>query len=561
MFDFFKKSLANRLLLSFIGIGFLPFVIFLVYTLVLSEQQIVKKLIADQHHEAQVISKLIDTHLNSLTKEVSFLAKLELMDDVLADDADKRISRLLKQKRDDYALNLNFFLVKSSSEIIASSDIDILTKRFLHVEKLNAKNGNFFIYKNLYIYTEVFASFDNKKSLGYLVLEYDLDNLNIFLENAKDSKAYISSSGKKISIGDNPNLQFLIKGNKNSINIGKYLIVYKKMDNILKDWYIFYAVEKHKALEFFYNFILFMLYLSPFILILVLFISWKSSKYIVKPIEDLTLVTDEIIHTKDYTRYLDMVCEDEIGHLANAFNTLLNTTDKSIDASEAKSSFISNMSHELKTPLNAIIGFSQYLITYEKLTDEQLDIVSKIESSSQYLLEMIHGILDIAKIEAGKMDIKFQDINLINILQESVDMLEPLADDKGLKLFLHVENFKKQNLQSDIKLLKQIIINLISNAIKFTEEGTVKIELTNQEDTVIIKVIDTGIGIKQEQMSKLFKDFSRIESHLQTKHKGTGLGLSLSKKLAEVLNGKVWLESDGKNTGTTAILSLKRFKK
>ncbi len=557
MFNFFKKSLANRLLISFLTIGFLPFLIFLVYTLVLSETQIVKKLISDQHHEVEVMSKLIDTHLNSLSKEVSFLARLEVMDDVLAQDLDKRVSRLLKQKKDDYELDLDFFFVDKDANILASSNIELLEKKFFGANSFKFQKGSFIEADELFMYAKVYASFDSKKSLGYLILKYSLENLKVYFEHKKDANAYMYNPKSSLYIGSNNGLSIVIKSTKDSINIEKDLVVYKKMNNMLKDWYIFYAVEKHTALAFFYNFNLFMLYLSPFILLLVIFISLKFSRYIVKPIKDLTLITDEIVHSKDYSRYLDMASEDEVGKLAESFNTLLNTTDKSIDASEAKSSFISNMSHELKTPLNAIIGFSQYLITYEKLSDEQLDIVSNIENSSQYLLEMIHGILDIAKIEAGKVDINIQKQNILELCQECFSMLEPLADDKGLGFEFMVKDCSLELIDTDEKIFKQILINLLSNAIKYTQNGEVKLMLSNTRNELLVKVIDNGIGIPKDEMPKLFKEFSRIDNKLSSKQKGTGLGLSLSKKLANVIEADISLESDGLSYGTTAIFSLK----
>jgi len=557
MTDFFKKSLANRLLFSFISIGFLPFIIFLIYTLVLSETKIVNKLILDQHHNVEVVSKLIKTHLTSLDKEVSFLSRLDVMDDILADDIDKRISRLLEQKKEDYSLSLEFFVVSNNNKIIASSSKDKLSNNCSLKQKFSKNKGIFFLNENLYIYNKIFASFDKTETIGILILEYKLDNLRVFLDNSRQEHAFMMKKDKSLYIGNRPSFDITIKNKKGSVSLDNYLVVYQKMDNILKDWYIFYMVKKDIALYFFYNFIHFMLYLSPFILVLIIVVSVKFSKYIFKPIEKLTNLTDEIIVSKEYSKYLDMVSEDEIGRLANSFNTLLNTTDKTIDASDAKSAFISNMSHELKTPLNAIIGFSQYLISYENLTDEQLDIVSNIESSSQYLLEMIHGILDIAKIEAGKVDININTCDCKSLAQECFSMLEPLAQDKDLSFDFNYEKYTLKKFKTDEKIFKQILLNLLSNAIKYTKKGSINLELSNTTKEVFVKIKDSGIGIEKEEMPKLFKEFSRIDNTLSSKQKGTGLGLSLSKKLAQVLDADIYLKSDGLNKGTEAIFVLK----
>ena len=556
-FDFIKNSLSKRLLFAFVSIGALPFGIFLIYTLILSESKIVTKLVSEQHHHTQLLSKTINNHLNGLSKEVSFLARLDVMDDIISEDLDKRISRLLNHKIEDYNLNLDFLVIDENARVIASSNKDKLLKKCLLSQELKERKGSFLLEKQLYIYAKVFASFDEEKALGYLILEYDLENLTQFLQDSKNGFAYLKSPDDRLLIGTKPDINLDIKSTKDSISVGEYLVVYQQMQGFLKEWYIFYAVEKDVALGFFYNFIRFMLYLSPFIVLLIGFIAYKFSHYIVKPIEELTELTDEIVVSKDYSKYLDMASTDEIGRLAKSFNTLLNTTDKTIFASEAKTSFISNMSHELKTPLNAIIGFSQYLISYEKLTDEQLDIVSNMEASSQYLLEMIHGILDIAKIESGKMDVDLSECNCLELLQECFTMLEPLAEDKGLEFSLEAEKYTPEMITTDTKIFKQIVLNLLSNAIKYTQEGSVVLELSNHEG-LSVRVHDTGVGIKEEEMGKLFKEFSRIDTGLSSEQKGTGLGLSLSKKLAHLIGGDIVLQSAGEHQGVIAEFILKK---
>jgi len=556
VFDFFKNSLANRLLFSFIGIGALPLVIFLVYALVLSEAKIVNKLIQDQHHELEVMKNRIDTHLSSLSKEVAFLARLDVMDDILSEDIDKRISRLLKQKQNDFHLNVSFNVINKEGIIIASSDINKILEEAFLTEPSWKKNGYVFLKKKLYIYSKIYASFEKEKYLGVLFVDYDLENINQYLKEAKGAYAYISN--QDIYIGNKPDFELKIASHKGDFSVGDYLVVHQEMKAILKDWDLVYVLEKQNALGFFYDFIYLILYLSPFIFILTVLIAYKFSRYIIKPIEQLTQVTDEIILSKDYSKLLQMRSNDEVGRLVHSFNTLLKTTDKSLDASQAKSAFISNLSHELKTPLNAIIGFSQYLISYEDLSDEQLDIVSNIESSSQYLLEMIYGILDIAKIEAGKMDVHLQDLDLVVLAKDCFNMLEPLAEDKNLSFELDCINCDSIFCYSDAKIIKQILINLMSNAIKFTNEGSIYISLSETKEGCVVEVKDSGIGIEKEQIGKLFKDFSQIETTLVHKQKGTGLGLSLSKKLAKLIGGDIHLQSEGVEKGVRARLILKK---
>jgi signal transduction histidine kinase len=658
-------------------IGFLPFITLLIYTLYLSETKIVNKIINEQFNKTNSITKQINNQIDSLQKEVAFIASLDLMDDILADDIDKRISRLLTQKSNDLNLKNSFMVVNNSSIIIASSDVnEILNK--LDVDKSMKKSSGTYIQdKTLYIYSKINASFNKAKRLGFLILKYDLDNLDIFLTHKFDTHSYIINPHSGLDIGNQISFHLNYTKNKSSLITSEHLIVYKRMDSIFKNWYIVYAVDKSVALVFLYDFIRFMLYISIPIFIIIILISIKYARGIVKPIEELTFTTDEITNTRNYSAQLSINSKDEIGILTNSFNDMLKTTssalnkleeenklrlkrftqlievlntiiqtkdeeecietsinqikaltnkdnlsfnkdeiqdinkshislfvtdfeknekvhfgyielgldsiddenerkfydsigtmitlqldrirliDRTMSASRAKSAFISNMSHELRTPLNAIIGFSQFLIAYEELTDDQQDTVANIETSAHYLLSMINEILDIAKIEAGKMEAHFENINILELVKSSHTMLLPLANDKHLEFNLTADNFIDKEYKTDPKMFKQIVVNLISNAIKFTQEGFVSLELYNNQESIYVKVKDSGIGISKDDIKRLFNDFTQVENVMQKKHKGTGLGLSLSKKMANILGGDVILESDGLDKGTTSLFSTK----
>jgi signal transduction histidine kinase len=226
-------------------------------------------------------------------------------------------------------------------------------------------------------------------------------------------------------------------------------------------------------------------------------------------------------------------------------------------ASEAKSTFISGMSHELRTPLNAIIGFSQYLITYETLSDEQIDTMGKIEKAAMHLLSMINEILDIAKIEAGKIELTCKETLLIPQLEDCIEILQPLAEEKNIIMTLerHVE--EDFIFYTDAKLLKQIIINLLSNAIKFTDKGSIRLHVSEENQKLHIHVIDTGIGISKEDLSRVFDEFTQLNNSKMRKAKGTGLGLSLSRHIALSLGGSLTLQSEGLHQGTQANLIFK----
>jgi signal transduction histidine kinase len=228
--------------------------------------------------------------------------------------------------------------------------------------------------------------------------------------------------------------------------------------------------------------------------------------------------------------------------------------EKTQAASQAKSAFIANMSHELRTPLNSVIGFSQFLQSINEFPQDYINVPKNIETAGKHLLSMINDILDMAKIEAGKVEIAKETINATDVVAEVCAISSSLASAKKIS-FSAEQNFKGE-LFSDPKLLKQILLNLISNAIKFTEEGDVTLSVREDEKNVVFAVKDSGIGLSKEDIAKLFTDFTQIENPLQKKYKGTGLGLSLCKKLALYLGGDVVIESEGVGKGSTAILNI-----
>jgi len=211
---------------------------------------------------------------------------------------------------------------------------------------------------------------------------------------------------------------------------------------------------------------------------------------------------------------------------------------------QLKSMFLASMSHELRTPLNSIIGFTGWLLMDMEgdLNEEQKKQLTMVENSADHLLGLINDILDISKIEADKVELVIEKFEIAEVVNDVVDSVLPLAKDKGLKL---VSNFPEELvLNSDKRRIKQILMNLVSNAIKFTDQGIVKIDVKslNNKDLEVI-VSDSGIGIKNEDMELLFKPFQQIDMSSTKKHEGTGLGLYLCKKLAELLHGDISVKS------------------
>lgn len=224
-------------------------------------------------------------------------------------------------------------------------------------------------------------------------------------------------------------------------------------------------------------------------------------------------------------------------------------------ASNLKTQFLANMSHEFRTPLNAILGYTSMLLrqVYGEIPAAQKKGVERIESNATHLLTIINDILDIAKIEAGKMPIHLERFELGELIKEVMAQVEPLKRD-GLELKL-VLPAKPVRLTSDRQKLKQIILNLLTNALKFTPTGSVRATVKLRADGTVIQVKDTGIGIAPEDQEKIFEDFRQVDSSLSREYGGTGLGLSICRRLASMVGGKLEVESTvGKGSMFTLLL-------
>jgi len=229
-------------------------------------------------------------------------------------------------------------------------------------------------------------------------------------------------------------------------------------------------------------------------------------------------------------------------NIKNLFK-LENEKDKTQKALEFKSQFLSNMSHEIRTPLNSIISLSN-LTLKTKLDEKQKYMLEKVNAASSILLGVINDILDISKIESGKMTIEKEPLDIKECGKNIYDMLLIKAQENGISLEINYENISHSYFLGDSLRISQILTNLINNAIKFTHHGGVTIKIKKlDEDRFRFEVKDTGIGLKEDQLSTLFEEFTQADMSTSRKYGGTGLGLSISKNLVEMMDGKIWVES------------------
>ncbi|MDX1811209.1 MAG: ATP-binding protein [Gammaproteobacteria bacterium] len=232
-------------------------------------------------------------------------------------------------------------------------------------------------------------------------------------------------------------------------------------------------------------------------------------------------------------------------------------------ANQSKSIFLSSMSHELRTPLNAIIGYSEILL--EEALDNQdqnsADDLKKIRNSGTHLLSLINNILDLSKIEAGKMDLELQPFELAHLIEDIIFTISPLID-KNHNNFSHKFTTDTVQLVADYTKLKQVLINLIGNAAKFTSNGTISLEvgkaIIDGEENLIFTVKDTGIGIAEEDQPKLFQEFSQANSSVTNNYGGTGLGLAISRKFCQMMGGDIKFSSEfGKGSTFTVNIPIR----
>lgn len=235
---------------------------------------------------------------------------------------------------------------------------------------------------------------------------------------------------------------------------------------------------------------------------------------------------------------------EDISHEREAAETLRHAMQRAQEADRIKSAFLATMSHELRTPLNSIIGFTGILMQglAGPLNEEQHKQLGMVQNSSRHLLSLINDVLDISKIEAGQLELSITPFDLRASLEKVLTLIAPIAQQKKISLRMELGE-ELGEMHTDQRRLEQIVINLLNNAIKFTEQGSVTLGCHRQQERYLLSVVDTGIGMRQEELSRIFQPFHQVESGLARAHEGTGLGLAICKRLVGRMGGTITVES------------------
>ncbi|BCO31103.1 hypothetical protein TspCOW1_12060 [Thiohalobacter sp. COW1] len=295
------------------------------------------------------------------------------------------------------------------------------------------------------------------------------------------------------------------------------------------------------------------------LLVFGLFLTWSIRTIVHRPLQQLVSATRAVSEGRREVR-LDISREDEFGYLSRFFNQMLDrlmaqqreleqAAEEARSVSRAKSAFLANMSHELRTPLNAIIGYSEMLeeeagdLGVKELTPD----LHKIKSAGRHLLSLINDVLDLSKIEAGKMEVNPVMFRLRDLVNDVVDNIQPMISHNSNRFEVQVPESPGRMFSDETKL-RQVLMNLLSNAAKFTENGEVRLGLARrregEQEWIDFTVEDTGIGIPPEKLDRLFQEFSQIDSSSTRKYGGTGLGLAISRRICEKLGGSVEVDSE-----------------
>lgn len=668
----FERHLAARLLLLIFLVAVVPYVAILIYSHV-SEERLYNEYFLKEHHERmQQVSHNVRAHFSQRYRELGFLAGSVVMDDLLINDLDSRVASLLERYKAVYDLDVELLALSMNGRVIASTrppQIGLPYDHYAAFEKGIGRQSPVMTDDGLLLLqAPVYNGLGTSRIIGYLVMEYKVENLNRFNIQSRETATVLFDPQHHISVGS-IRAPFDTAGKGGVYQSEKNIWLVGKLGDMLPGWYIGYRIDRAKQLLAMRN-------LNGFLAAMLLLgvgmiagVSYWFSRRIVAPLGVLQKQASEMVRTGRYTMPVTIERPDEIGRLAASFNTLAQNIQQAFEAlrkenffrlkrltqmielfnrlmetdeesaclktaltqlktlapeynvrfsryseakkmpslyvydfdhdtlkyygsliipeglgkeeqaffraiasmvaarieqirafkrlhreAEAKTAFISHLSHDLRTPLHAILSQTQYLIGYGHLDDADMERVGGVENAAQQLLGMINDLLELARLDSGKYEPELETLpaaEAVGILDEIGTLLFPLAEQKGIELRMS-DRIPEGAVVADRRFLRQIILNLVSNAIKFTDEGSVSCRLEKVGEGICLFVQDTGRGMAPEKLERIFEPF--VQSTGEDSVRGSGLGLALSRRFAQLFGAELMLHSDGLGKGSVARL-------
>ena len=596
------NSLMSRFIILGVLVSVVPLVIYQYITLDSMTKSLESTYSSDLKHNTELTALLIN---ESLSHRVSDLKIMSVHANEWANlkkfkNIQKSFNEFLSMRSDMSSITL----LNTNAEVIVSTNIKPLSNKYneFFTQYLNSKPSGIYI-SDIFIHEgESKILFINKllDNEFFIIVEINFQNIDLLLSAFKDeiegdktvyiiddkNRIIASSNNEHPSMSLYPNAE--VQLNKDSMEENIYYAIDHENEEVIIvedsifdvgienspkwnivaliptkiiDTYVDKTLLVNKQVGFVIVFITF------FILILIV-------RNIVISIKKVVRVASTIEKGDYSARLFEQYSIKEFDTLSSAINTmaenlesreielkkqtkvLVETTKKAENATKAKSLFLANMSHDIRTPMNGIIGMS-HLVLQTSLDEKQKNFVQKIDYSAKLLLGIINDILDFSKIEAGKLDIEKIDFDLSKIIESVIHLIQGKAEENNLKLNVVYDKDIAKYYHGDSLRISQILVNLLSNAVKFTSEGQIEIKVSKTDDTTLrFRVEDTGIGLKPEELKRLFQPFSQADGSTTRKYGGTGLGLTIAKQLVELMDGKIWVESEfGK--GSSFIFEIK----
>jgi len=594
-----------RLLISFLLVALIPIGIIGEYSIISSTKALTNKSLEELEKNTNLEAEKIENYLNNCRSDVLFLSKSpkvlkysetkhpfdrwDLEFSLLSLSLDKNYHEVgyLDENTIIYVKNKKIPEERNTENI----NIPDLKQGEVYVSDIFLKRNNG-IFEIPYQPLILFAApiYINEERKGYVYLEAYLTEFISDFESSTPRVYFTDSSGNYIYHPDplkrwsaeldgkenlhkdyNNLVDDILSGNSGASISGNEIVSYVPIKIEDKKWFLIMSSPKDIILESVRRFKLGFYIVVSTVLVSATAISYFLSKVITEPLVNLTKATEKIAEG-DLRTKISETGSDELKILARSFNTMAEKLNESysalekkveertaelklineklkasykelVEANKTKSRFLANISHELKTPLNSIIGFTEVMLDDENLNEEQRDYLQTILRNSDNLLYMIEDLLTISRIEAGKSEMIFTDFKISEVFEKSIKIVEPLAKDKCIEISTELKY--DPVIRGDMRKIMQVMLNLLSNAIKFNREnGKIYLRAMKAGSNLRVEVEDTGIGIKEEYQGIIFDEFKQV-GDLETKeYTGTGLGLAITRNFIEMHNGRIWVESE-----------------